>query len=216
MGRLTQAQLQNLIFTGVVMLVAAGVLVYLAFREEPAAAELSSPAPAAETARAEAPGAAFEAVPPAVFLTQLEADGRFTLTQEAPGLYVLTMEESGFTALLEIGEADGRVGSLTWFFAPEAPALESPENALERRVAEAREKSLAARGDSITAILLFCMEAADLNGVLQRPVLRLWCDAALETGQSGKTYRASAGDCGFIAYVSETDGALVCAFLPPA
>ena len=215
MKHIKQSQLQNLIFLGVVMLVAAGVVVYLLLKDEPTTALEGEAEPAvSETA---APKERFEAAPGAVIWTQLKGDTRFVLTKLSEAEYEIAFADGtkGVSATLHLGENNGRTVSMLWSFSlPRAPDGK-PKNDIEKRLAEHYESQMQGAGDCVSAILSASLEACDLNGMLLEPTRRAWRDGALETLTSGKDYKNTAGVCNFTAYVSDVSGSqtLVCALL---
>jgi hypothetical protein len=216
MKRLTQSQIQNLIFLGVVMLVAASVVVYLLLKGEPTTALEDEPdTRAGETA---APAKErFEAAPAAVVWTRLKGDTRFVLTKLSDAEYEIALadRQDGIAATLHLGESDGRVVSMLWCFSlPKAPEAE-PKNEIEKRLMEHYEAQMRGAGDCIQTILSASFEACDLNGALLEPTRRVWQDGALETLAGGKDYKDTAGACTFSAYVSDgpSGAALVLALL---
>lgn len=222
MRRLSHSQLQNLIFIGVVMLVAAAAVVYMLLREDPTQASASHGTPAftpnpspepKETRRG------FEGAPPSVLLAQLEADGCFTISKSAEHEYSLRLIEDGEDAAIamRLTESGGRITSLLWTFPlPEKPAGE-PKNEIEKRLKENYETDLAAMRTRVETVLMACIRGSDLNGRLLEPTLYLWCDGALKTLKDGKSYRNVEENCAFTAQRVDNEGpdTLLCALLFP-
>lgn len=216
MKHLKQSQLQNLIFLGVVMLVAAGVVVYLLLKGEPATALEDAAAPSVSETAAP-PKERFEAAPSAVIWAQLKGDARFVLTELSEAEYEIAFADGtkGVSATLHLGANNGRTVSMLWSFSlPKAPDGK-PKNDIERRLAEHYESQMQGAGDCVTAILSASLEACDLNGMLLEPTRRAWRDGALETLYGGKDYKNTVGACSFTAYVSDASGSrvLACALL---
>lgn len=220
MKRLSHSQLQNLIFIGVVMLVAAVAIVYLMLREDPTRASsmesAATSAPALTPSQDEEP-LRFESVPISVLLAQLNGDKRLIVTALSENEYDirLSSEEESAAAVLRLTESNGRISSLLWTFPlPEKPP-DKPKNDIEKRLAESYEQQMSALRDRIETILTACISGSDLNDKLLEPNLRAWFEGALGTLDGGGSYRNVAEGCTFTAYASESDGrgALICALL---
>lgn len=219
---MNHAQVQNLIFIAVVLLVAAGAMAYMMLRGDfadgwNARATITPQASAALTP--EQRRDRFEAAPVSVLLTQLKGDGRLHIQENADGGYSvrLSSDPRDAVAALRLTEAEGRVTSLSWWFPLPAKPVKKPKSDIEKRIAANYEDALAAVSGRVETILTAAIDASDLNGKLLEPTLRLWCQSALETAESDKTYRNTEEGCSFSAYVSEKDGARVleCALLLP-
>lgn len=216
MKRLKQSQIQNLIFLGVVMLVAASVVVYLLLKGEPTTA-LEGEADTAVGETAAPAKERFEAAPIAVIWTHLKGDARFVLTKRSELEYEVALADGqdGISATLRLGESNGRLASMLWVFnLPTAPG-EEPKNEIEKRLAEHYEAQMRGAEDCIRTILSVSFDACDLNDMLTEPTRRAWQDGALETLSGGKDYKDTTGACTFSAYVSDGSGSatLVCALL---
>lgn len=216
MKRLTQSQLQNLIFLGVVMLVAAAVVVYLLLKGEPTTA-LENEADTGVSETAEPAKERFEAAPSAVLWTRLKGDARLLMTKLSEAEYEITVADGmeGMSATLHLGESNGRVVSMLWSFSLPQPPAGEPKNDIEKRLAAHYEALLLEVNDQINTILSATLDACDLNDMLLAPTKRAWRDGALGTLAGGKDYKNTVGSCAFSAYVSDVSGSdvLVCALL---
>ena len=212
--RFTPAQLQNMIFIGVVMLVAAAVVVFMLLKEKPAAPAAPQNSAAAAT---QAPTKRFEAAPTDVMLVSLSGSGRLRLTKVSEGEYEVALADgaAGVTTTLRVTEPGGRLTSLLWIFSvPKAPP-DKPKTADGERQLEEYTKQMADIGDQVSMILQECITACDLQDALLPPIVRAWCDGARKALSKNKDYKNTAKSCTFTAYMSETGGAdvLVCGLL---
>ncbi len=224
MKRLSHSQIQNLIFIGAVMLVAAGAIVYILLdgRSDASGDMASETTPLTsvrplETEKASSRG--FEAAPVSVMMAQLASGGSLILTELDENRYALALADAPDTeaATLLLTESNGLVTSLMWSFPLPTKFSGKPANAIERRLAESYDAQLAAMRGRVETALTDCIGACDLDGVLLGPVLLAWTEGALETMESGESYRNVAEGCVFTAYASEPGGeaALSCALLLP-
>ena len=212
MKRSSVEKTQNIIYTAVVMLVAAGLVVYSVYRKERAARtplarsfSASVPAPVA-TAEPVKVRSTFQSAPTDVLLIQLETNDALLVTEtEREDAYTLRAGAEGSPALLRIAEKGDRVASMTLEFTFPADPGDAPQNSIEEAIAERLEQVLAKRREEVRTVLCAVLQGADLNDVLQEPVLRTWYEAAMGTLDTGKSYKNTYKSCLFTAARTEAD-----------
>lgn len=216
MKRLTSQQIQNILFTLVVVL-AALVVYLLTGWNKPGNAQAAEPSPTPTATPRSA--ARFESVPEGVFSMLMTSDENFLAKVDKKDPYSIRMQcgnaGAGNATLTYTVDEDGLVSSfMLTFQMPETPPskTKTPE---EKSQMQAYEKFISAQNVAVQTILLAAVDACDLNGLILSPVSLKWYAGALSARDSNKNYKDTYRGCSFEAYQVKIGAkdSFVCTFL---
>lgn len=216
MKRLTSQQIQNILFTLVVVL-AALVVYLLTGWNKPSSAQAVEPPPTPTATPRSA--AQFESVPEGVFSMLMTSDEKFLAKVDKQDSHTIRMQcgsaGAGNATLTFTADEDGKVSSfMITFQMPDAPPTKTktPE---EKTQLQAYEKFVSAQNVAVQTILLAAVDACDLNGLILSPVSLKWYAGALSARDSGKNYKDTYRGCIFEAYQVKIGAkdSFVCTFL---
>ena len=209
--KLSAEQIQNIIFT-ILVVVVAGVIYILSglnaqkAREE-AAAMMTTPDPTA--APSEEPR--FSLVPESVFVSLITENDLFAARRDTSLAHAYELvcgtRRAGSVAL-SYTLSDGYVNSVTLTFLSPMKPWSKPRTEIER--------AYTLEYDALYVLLPACFSACDLDGALIDPILLRWYSDALAARDSGKTIEDVYAGARFAAYPSQRGGedVVVCTLMP--
>lgn len=199
MKRLSSQQIQNILFTCVVML--AALAVYLLAGQGELATTEAATAPAQETPEQRL---GFEAVPGVIFLALMTTNDDFLARADGEDPTLLRMQcggaKTGRASLQYTLDENERVSSFTLLLPMQKKPVSKPKSAEELAYVTSYEAFIAEQNIAVEKMLLAAVSACDLNGVLIHPVALRWYSGALSARDSEKRFEDVYQNCAFQAY----------------
>lgn len=216
MKRFTSQQIQNILFTLVVVLAALVVYLLTGWNKPSNAQEVdAAPTPTATPLSK----AKFESVPEGVFSMLMTSDADFLAKVDKKDPHSIRMQcgnaGAGNATLTYTVDEDGMISSfMITFQMPDAPPskTKTPE---EKSLQQAYEAFVSAQNEAVQTILFAAVDACDLNGAILSPVSLKWYAGVLSARDSGKNYKDTYRGCSFEAYPVKigAKNSFVCTFL---